>query len=139
MRQTETGRYAAVDRECSLFREATVREVSEEDHEISFYVKHHQNGRIGKDAEFELFAPTGNKADFLLQLRKNNALAIRSVGKDRYLTISAITLRPLCEDISQAELFKFEPRFECLIITMVSCFFHGFLENIKFNHYKIHS
>ena len=101
----ETGRYAAVDRELTWLRNA--REVSEEDEVISFFVRSNQFGRIGKDAEFELIAPTGNKAD---------GVAIRSVGKDRYVVVSGVNfLHPFCKRISCAERFFFEPRYGSII------------------------
>ena len=104
LRQVETGRYAAVDRELTFIRRA--REVSEQDQMLSFYVTLNQIGLVGRDAEFELFAPTGNKAD---------GLAIRSVGKERFVAVSGLNfLHPIVKDISQATLFKFELRFGCL-------------------------
>ena len=107
LRQVATGLYAAVDRELTFLRRT--REVSEQDEVISFFVRPNQIGRIGKDAEFELFARTGNKAD--------GGLAIRSVGKERFVGISGINfLHPIVEDISRASLFKFESRFGSFII-----------------------
>ena len=104
LRHVETGRYAAVDRELAFLRRA--REVSGQDQMLSFYVTLNQIGLVGRDAEFELFAPTGNKAA---------RLAIRSVGKERFVGVSGINfLHPIFEDISQATLFKFEPRFVSL-------------------------
>lgn len=105
LRQNVTGRYAVVDRE--LKWRGGQQKVLEEDQMISFV----SLDQIEKDAEFKLIAPNGNKAD---------GVAIRSKGKNRYLSVSDMNdedryLRPNC-DISRAHRFVFESRYGFIII-----------------------
>ena len=109
--QVETGRYAAVD--FNLKSDKAVRPTSGTDQMspvISFFVAADELDRVGKEAEFELIAPTGKKTD---------GVAIRSVGQNRYVQIAGTGSRFLelqGQKLSKIDLFAFERLFVLLLI-----------------------